>query len=338
MNIHFDLVHPSDVNLFKNAIIRLHKEGHEIFLTLRERGRLSEIAKTELSSFEICPIGKHESRFFNKLYALVKREFQLFQYLKNKKIQISVNQGFSSVISCKLLNIPFIIFEDDYEYKLAFHYARLFSKRDVMPDFIPVTGKNIYKYHGFKELAYLHPNQFMPDNNALKLFGILPGEYAFIREISNISLNYAKRKSYLLQIIENLISRGIQIVLSIEDKTNSSRFEHKCIVLEEPVHDIYSIIANASFAISSGDTMAREACLLGTPTIYTGGREMIMNSLLIEKGILFADYTIENINLRIDYLLDKGNVLKIRAEIGTIIKKELEDTTEVIIKHVQDFI
>jgi hypothetical protein len=299
---------------------------------------LSEIAKAELSSFEICPIGQHESRFFNKLSALVEREFQLYHHLKNKKIQISVNQGFSSIISCKLLNIPFIIFEDDYEYKLAFHYARLFSKRDVMPDFIPASGHNIYKYHGFKELAYLHPNQFMPDNNVLKSLGILPGKYAFLREISNISLNYANRKSYLVQLIENIISRGIQIVLSIEDKTISSRFRHTCIVLEEPLGDIYSIIANASFAISSGDTMAREACLLGTPTIYTGGREMIMNTPLIEIGILFTAYTIEDINLRIDYLLTEDNLLKIRSEIGGTIKKEWEDTTEVIINHIKDFI
>jgi len=337
MNIHFDLVHPSDVNLFKNAINKLHLQGHRIFLTLRERGKLSVIAKTELGSFEISTIGKHEKGFIKKLAALIRREVDLFRYLKRNQINITVNQSFSSVISCKILKIPFINFEDDFEYKLAFHYARLFSTRDIMPDFIPAKGRNIFKYHGFKELAYLHPEEFRPNKNAPVDFGLTPLNYVFIREISNISLNYANVKSYLDKVIELIDLKGLPILLSLEDKGLSGKFADRCTILQEPINDIYSLIANSLFTISSGDTMAREACLMSTPTIYTGGRAMLMNTPLIEKGIMFKADTFEEITSLVDFFLADENAIKIRSEAAKILSREWENTTEVILKHISDF-
>jgi uncharacterized protein len=336
VNIHFDLVHPSDVNLFKNVINRLHEEGHSIFLTLRERGKLSIIAETELGSYKISKIGKHEKGFYKKLIALIIREVKFFTYLRKNKIQISVNQSFSSILSCKVLGIPFLNIEDDYEYKRAFHYARLFSTRDIMPDFIPAKGKNIYKYHGFKELAYLHPSVFQCDNTVPAKLGLVPLKYVFIREIANISLNYTNRRSFLEDVVELIHARGLQIILSLEDKGLSGQFENKCIILKEPVEDIYSLIANALFTISSGDTMAREACLTSTPTIYTGGREMRMNLPLIEKGIMYKADTFKDISRVVDFFLVDDHALKIRSEAKTIISKEWENTTEVIIKHIRD--
>lgn len=337
MNIHFDLVHPSDVNLFKNSINKLHKEGHNLFITLRTRGKLSVIAEKELGLFEIEAIGKHKKNIFNKFFALIIRELLLFRYLKSKSVQISINQSFSSVISCKLLKIPFINIEDDYEYKLTFHYARLFSTRDIMPDFIPAKGRNIYKYHGFKELAYLHPKEFVSDITALRKYNLIPREYVFIREISNISLNYRNRHSYLKQIIETVHLKGKKILLSLEDKSIAKEFQQKCILLEEPVNDIYSLIANALFAISSGDTMAREACLLGTPTIYTGGRHMTMNNPLIREGIMFKEDGFEEIRNKINYILSDDNAKDIRQKAKKSITDEWEDTTEVILNHIKDF-
>jgi uncharacterized protein len=338
MKIHFDFVHPSDVNLFKNAIQRLQTAGHQIFITIRERGNLSAIVKSELDSYEFISLGNHKRGFFNKLVALITREISLFHYLRDNHIQISVNQGFSCILSCKLLKIPFIIFEDDYEYKLAFYYGKLFSTRDIMPDFIPETGNNIYKYHGFKELAYLHPREFIPETKNLKIPGLLPFKYVFIREISNISLNYTNRESYLDEVVNLINSKNLQIVLSLENKSLSSQFESRCMILKEPINEIYSLIGNALFVISSGDTMAREASLLGIPTIYTGGRDMLMNKPLIENGIMYTANTFLEIKYLVDYFLVEDNAFNIRSKTTTTISNDWDDTTDIIIKHINDFI
>jgi len=334
MKIHFDLVHASDVNLYKHSIRILKDEGHEIFITLRTRGNLYNIAKSELIDNEIKIIGTHQKHFISKLFALVAREYSLYNFLKQNKIQLSLNQGFSNIISCKILKIPFIVFEDDFEYKMAFYYAKLLATRDIMPVYIPSKGKNVYKYKGFKELAYLHPKIFFSNPDVLKELHIIQFKYVFIREIANISLNYSNRISFLAEIINHIYDSGLQIVLSLEDKSISDQFNNKCIILQEPLPDIYSLMSNALFSISSGDTMAREACLLSTPCIYTGGREMIMNLPLIEKGIMFKLDKIEDITDKIQFLVEEDNANKIRVITNKIVGEEWEYTTDVILKHI----
>jgi predicted glycosyltransferase len=59
-------------------------------------------------------------------------------------------------------------------------------------------------------------------------------------------------------------------------------------MLTEPVRDIHSLIYFSRFLISSGDSMAREACVMGVPAFYCGGREMAVNNYLLSTG-LFND-------------------------------------------------
>jgi len=58
--------------------------------------------------------------------------------------------------------------------------------------------------------------------------------------------------------------------------------------LKEPVSDIHSLIYYSRALISSGDSMAREACVLGVPAYYCGGRRMAVNDFLSSTG-LFHD-------------------------------------------------
>ncbi|UCH88887.1 MAG: DUF354 domain-containing protein, partial [Thermoplasmata archaeon] len=42
----------------------------------------------------------------------------------------------------------------------------------------------------------------------------------------------------------------------------------------------------AALTVTFGDTISRESALLGTPSIYLGGRDMVVNNELIEMGCL----------------------------------------------------
>ena len=134
----------------------------------------------------------------------------------------------------------------------------------------------------------MHPSHFKPDEGALQEYGLSPGSYVFVREVSNISMNYSHlEEGQLADVCGRLRTLGLNVVLSLEDKSLADRFAPHCIILQEPVRDIYSLMHFALLTISSGDTMARESCLTGTPVIYTGGRFMSVNSELIRKGIFF---------------------------------------------------
>lgn len=330
MNILFDLLHPSDVNLFKNNIFYFESIGHKVYITLRYRGNLEKIARVELSGFKIDTIGNHKRNFFSKILALLSREFQMFKYLKKNKISVSVNQGYGNILACKLLHIPFINFEDDYEYKLAFYYAKWLSKKDIMPSFIPVKGRNIIKYNGYKELAYLHPKYLKLNNNVLEQLNLLPKQYIFIREISNVSLNYSDFKSVLPGMISYLKKFNFTLVLSLEDKNLLSLYKNDCLILEEPVKEFYTLIKESLFVISSGDTMAREACLLGVPAIYTGGRNMLANSEFIHLKVMTKVENIDEFKVFLEKIINSNFYKNVENIINDKINSSWDDTTDVI--------
>lgn len=337
MNILFDLNHPVDVNFFKNAIKILSKSGHNIVITYRNRGRLGKIVKFELGEFAPIKIGQHQKTFIKKITGQLTRDLKFLSFQRRKKIDISVCFGATNAIASWLNGIPYLAFDDDFEYKIPFYHANLFSTRHIMPAYIPVNKKNIHHYNGFKELAYLHPRYFSPRVDELKRYELLPGKYVFIREIANVSLNYQKQNLLLTKIVNFIKNLGLEIVLSLENKDLKYLYGRDCIILKEPVKDIYSLMRFALFVISSGDTVAREAVLLGTPAIYTGGRSMAVNDELIKSGFMFKENKLENIINQIVKLSIKSEKERMKRPVADKINYQWEDTTEVILRHINNF-
>jgi len=335
MNILFDLNHPVDVNFFKQVIFLLKSQEHNVIITYRPRGKLQKIIDYELSDFNCTPIGGHYKVFVFKVLGQLYRDVIMCKFQRKNKIDLSVCFGSTNAISSWLNNIPYLAFDDDIEYKIPFYHANIFSTRHIMPDRITFTNSKTHKYKGFKELAYLHPNYFTPKETELAKYGIKENYYVFIREIANVSLNYKKENKCIRDIIKALKLKGYQIVISLEDENLEKSLKDDCIILEEPVTDIYSIIKFSKFVISSGDTMAREACLLGTPCIYTGGREMVMNSELIEMGAMFKADDLKNVIEQIDVLSISKTRSDIERQINHMIRTTWEDTTSVILKHIR---
>jgi predicted glycosyltransferase len=335
MNILFDLLHPADVNLFKNAVYTLKKQGHTVFLIYRERGALERIAKSEFPGLEVTRIGTHGKSIPGKILSLIKREYQAFTYFKKHKIDIVVCQGLASGIACKLLNIKILHYDDDSEYKLTYYMGKLFADIDVVPAFMPVSGKNIFKYKGYKELAYLHPDYFAPEISVLREYDLLNTDYVFIREIASISVNYQQNNTLLPEIIRFLREKNMKVVLSIENKALLDQFKDNCIILKEPVIGLYSLLYYSKFVISSGDTMAREGCVLGKTCIYTGGRTMLANSQFIESGAMLKAETLEQVFPLIDKLTESDYIDTVQESMEKLVRTEFEDTNRVLISQIQ---
>ena len=334
MKILFDLNHPVDVNFFKNAILTLQEKGHHIKVIFRERGKLEAILRYELKNVEIKKIGSHKKSFLGKVFHQLLRDFNIFFFLLKYKIDIVACFGPTSAIAAKLSRTRYLAFDDDFEYKIPFYHANWLATKHIFPDFIKFTNSKTYKYHGFKELAYLHPNYLKTSETVLSEYDLLPNEYVFIREISNVSLNYKDRTSILNKLIQKVKNKGLKIVLSLEDKTLSNIYSVQCIVLEEPISDIYSLLYHSLFTISSGDTVAREAALLGVPTIYTGGRDMLVNKCLVDEGLIYESKN-ENDIMEFIQTLNVDKKTETRKKSESLIQHTWEDTTSVILNHIQ---
>jgi predicted glycosyltransferase len=334
MNILFDLLHPADVNLFKNTINLLSQKGYNVLISYRDRGKLAAIAGAELPNYKLNKIGEHKKKIIGKITSLLTREISAYFFLKNNKVDILVSQGLACGIACKLSGVKVLHYDDDNEYLITYLVGKWFSDIDLMPDFTTGIGKNIVKHVGYKELAYLHPKYFQPSSLSLQKHDLIASNYVFIREISNISINYKNKNDILPKIIEHLINKNLKVVLSLEDKSKSHLYSQTCIILEEPIVDLYSIIYFSKFVISSGDTMARESCLMGIPCIYTGGREMKANQRLIEIGLMVKSTSINQILETINKINDSDTMLTKRNQIMDLILNKFDDTNDVIFQQI----
>jgi len=343
MKIIIDLLHPAHINFFKNAIRILKLDyGVDIELTVLPRPSVVPIIQKEYRDMPFTQIGKYRTSLAGKAFCLIKRTKFLINYLRNINFDLVSSVGSYGIAQAAyFLRKPSVIFYDDIEYKLLVESFKPFATRMVFPSNCQIRGKKTVKYKGFKELAYLHPNYFTPNEEVLAEYGLEPSKYVFIREVSSSSLNYHNLiQGQLANVCHYLRDMDLEVVLSLENKSLKNRFEGQCTILKEPVSDIHSLLHFASLTISSGDSMARESCLVGTPSIYTGGRIMFINKKLEDKSCLFRveadkiDPILENIR----YIIENNVKKKTEKTIKEAIQTEWEDTTRVIIDNLIDFL
>ena len=329
----FDIIHLAHLNFFKNAINEFHKRGYDVEITYLDRGKIAKVLKKELPQYKHTKIGTYSKTTLGKISMILERMFRFFFYLMKSRPHITAGVGdFILAFSSKLFGIPSVMYYDDFEFKVNFNLSDFFGTRLYVPYCLPKTSKKIIRYKSFKELAYLHPDIYKPQKSIITKMSLKENEYVFIREVAGISMNYTQlEKESLLGPIKYLHNKGIKMILSLEDKSRRKFYEPYCTILEEPLEDLYSIVHYALFTICSGDSMARESALLGVPSIYTGGRTMYVNNPFLEwKGVYKLERQEDIINTA-NKLLNKKIKQTWSKKITKIIKKNLADTTQVIL-------
>lgn len=327
MKILIDIVHMADVNFYKNAINMLRKNKHEVIISVMDRGKLPQVVERELGKCSI--IGKHSKKnliiksFYNLMRVIALRNFI-------SKIQPDVVTSFSYYPAAAVFGkgIPSAIFHDDVEYKAQFFLCKFFARKMIIPDFISVNISNARKYHSYKEWAYLNPTYFKPLKSILSKYKLKKNNYIFIRDIASVSLNYKKNNKFeFSSIIPKFLNKNIKIVVSLEDKSEKGKFKD-CIILKEPVRDLHSLVFHSLALISSGDTMVREAALLGVPSYYVGDRDMEVNKDLIKIGLIKVKH--DEYSLLQEFQEELISKKKAREKMIQFTKK-LEDTTRIIV-------
>ena len=288
MRILFDILHPAHLNFYKKTIQYLQAE-YDITVLIRHRGDLVDFAEKELN-VPIKVVGRHHRSRIGKLFGLFHRiAYLIWEGWKNPYDVATSHGGFYVSIACWVMGKRSVVFYDNAEYKLLFFLCRKFSSKFMIPQLLGITGKNIGTFNGYKELAYL--NRFKPAQEILEKYSVQKKKYVFIRQIAHISLDYWSDNSSqnMKDILDYLYQNKFSVIASVEEgSTQISEFREfdNIYVLPESTSEMHTLLYYAKCVISSGDTVAREAALLGTPAIYIGGRDMKINSELINLGRL----------------------------------------------------
>lgn len=261
MNLLFDIGHPAHVHLFKNFIFYLKNNGHEVFVTSRDKDVTSVLLDYyKISHFSLSSPAKGK---FGMLKELRSRNRSIFDlHLKNKfdaSFGTSVSIGFLK----QKYSVPSFNFNEDDD-AVVRQYAYLaypFATKIFNPDCIEFTkwkNKRVL-YPSYHELAYLHPNNFKPDINIIKKYGLVEEKYVVVR-LSALAAHHdvgAKGiSSELLADIKNILS-DYKVIESSELK---KQYQIK-------PWDMHHVLAYAKMIICDSQTMAAEAMVLGTPSI-----------------------------------------------------------------------
>ena len=277
MNIWIDILHTPQLNYYKPIIKILSNNGHKVYVTALKRGKLPVIVQNELINFDnvqVSIVGRHR---MTKLSAILEANLlripQIFYWKINKNIDIAFSNGFHVALVSKLHKISNYSFDDDpqtrdYKYKIRYnticHFCIYESDKPLSPKAMILRCT--------KEWAYLAPKYFQPNPLVLEKYGVKPKEYVFLREVSVGTVNYAGQASGAILGVQDLIPKDKKVLFSLEEKDKRHLYPKEWILLQEPIEDIHSLIYYSAGLVSSGDSMAREAALLGVPAYYLGIR------------------------------------------------------------------
>jgi predicted glycosyltransferase len=340
MRIVVDINHPAHVHYFKNFIWEMERKGHEVLITASEK----DVALKLLDDygFDYSNMGSYGNSLIKMLMNIPVMNLKMYNVVKKFKPDIFV--GLGSVRAAhvsKILRKPSIIFEDSEHTKLQNWLYRPFAKYILSGyTFKGNYGKKHIKYNGFDELAYLHPKYFKPDQTVLDELNLTNDDkFVLLRfvswtashDIGQSGFNF-KNEQDIMNFIRTLEKYDLQILISYEKKLPSFFEPYKVKIAPEKMHDLLYF---AKMYIGEGATMAAEAAVLGTPSVYVSSIPLgYLDELRDRYGLVYTCWGYDNALKMAKSLLNNP---QLKDEWQNKRKKLLEesiDVTEFMVKFI----
>tara|TARA_R110002096_G_scaffold170131_13_gene342313 strand:- start:927 stop:1949 length:1023 start_codon:yes stop_codon:yes gene_type:complete len=289
MNILIDINHPAHVHYFRHSYKRWIKDGHNVTVVSRNK----EIEQLLLSQYgiEFISRGKGAQSVLGKIIYQVYAVAKLLLIIRKKKIDkvISFMHPYGAQAAW-LLGKKSILFSDTENANLHHKMSVPFATEVHTPAcFEKDLGVKHFRFNGFMELSYLHPNHFEPDPSVL----------------TEIELDASKPLTVIRFVswgaVHDIGHTGIQI----EDKINLvkrlSEVSNVCITSESELPEelkpfalridktkMHSLLYYADLFVGESATMASESAMLGTPAVYIDNEGRgYTNYLESNYGIVF---------------------------------------------------
>lgn len=218
--------------------------------------------------------------------ANVKRVIQMLFWARGKHIDCAISSTLPCAFVAKLVGAKIFAYTDDTQrgtYPWIIRFCTIETNL-IVPPVGRLAKRKTTVLNALKEWAYLAPNVFHPNVAALDKYDVLPKQYIFLREVSVGTVNYASQAPQAILAVKDLIAdTGLKVLFSLEEKHRRNEYPADWILLQEPIEDIHSLMYYSAGLVSSGDSMAREAALLGIPAYYLGTRHSMPANLAASK-------------------------------------------------------
>lgn len=268
MRIIIDVCHPAHVHLFRNFARIMMSKGHKVLFTCRDKEHVTDLLATY--GLDHIQYGRHYKKLSAKVLGFASNEKQLLRICRKFKadLMLSHNSTYAALAS-KLFGKPHIAFEDTFnmeQVRLSMPFTDVVLTGNYSH---PELGKKELRYPGYHELAYLHPNNYNPDPNVLDVLDVAPDEpYAVVRfvawsathDVGHKGISTANKRALVSEL-----STRMKVFISSENTLEPEFSEFK---LSTPPHRIHDVLNYARIFIGESATMASEAAILGTHSIF----------------------------------------------------------------------
>ncbi len=346
MKVLFHLGHPAHYHLFKNIIATLKQQGHHPTVLIKKKDVLEELLISESIPYKsLLPKGRNDSRMGIAI-GLLKADLRMFIYCIRNRPDLMVGTSIVNSHVGKILNIPVInVNEDDANVvplyaKLSYPWANVILSPDSC-----INGKwknKTIKYHSYHELAYLHPDNFVPDKNIEKKYTD-PSKPFFVLRFAKLTAHHDKGISgfetdTIEKLIEVLRPHG-KIIITSEKKINP-KFDEFCLAVN--AIDMHHLLAFANLFIGDSQTMAAEAGVMGTPFIrFNDFVEKIsyLNDLenIYELGYGFKTTDMDKMLNKVKDLVHNPEIKKVFQERRTKMLSEKINLSKFLSWFIQDY-
>jgi uncharacterized protein len=294
MKILIDINHPGHVHFFRNFMLEAKSLGHEVFITASNK----DVAINLLNEFNIpfYQLPSYGKSLMQKAIDIVRIDLCLWKYARKIKPDLMMGiASFRVTHIAKLVGAKSYIFDDTEHSIFEIALYKPFATKIFSPScFFKDLGPKHQKYKGYHELAYLHPSRFKPDISVIKNMGITENETYFIvrfvswgagHDIGQKGLsNYGKKK-----LVELLAKKG-KVFITSEYPLESYFEPYRITVSPDKIHHL---LYYASMFVGEGGTMASEAAVMGTPSVYINSLQLGYLEELENKYGLLKNFSTE---------------------------------------------
>ncbi len=265
------LGHPAHFHLYKHVVNALNNNSYNVTYLIKRKDILEDLVKQTAIPYTIVrDKERSKSSKFGLISSMLKLDFNVFKSLLTLRPKLLI--GTYCPIVSKLTFIPFISCNED-DAKVVPNFAIL-SYPPANAILTPVVCDNgkwndkSTKYPSYHELAYLHPNHFIPNKSIVEGYSIDTTKPYFILRFASLNAHHDDGikgiNTEIAQRLIDILSPHGQIYITSERELEP-QFEPYRIRIN-PL-DMHHVMAFASLYIGDSQTMAAEAGVLGTPFV-----------------------------------------------------------------------
>lgn len=332
MRILVDIGHPAHVHYFRNAIKQLTEKGHEILITARDK----EVTLNLLESYGLPYIctGKNKKGVVNKFLTMIRNDVAIYRAARRFKPDIffSFFTPFAAHVG-RFTHKPVIGFTDTEFAKLSIKLTLPFTDYVFTPEcFTTDFGKKHYRFKGYMEYFYLHPNYFTPDKSVLRGLGLEDEEPFYMLRFVSFNAGHDNRESGIdkkskMTIVDYLSSRH-RLFISSEDKLTKNFDKFK---MNIPPHRFHDLLAFSHLYVGEGITTASESALLGVPAVLINTLTTSYINEHEKNGLLFRFPSAEPALQKIKDLTATDSIKSEFEQKSQRMKSELIDCTKFLV-------